>query len=373
MPKRKDVPTLRCDAVSSSIIRDYNARIPRDAINMALGQPEAPMPGLTELAMVEAICNKRTGYTQTGGLSELRKRLMSFGHDDGIEGWDSIVTVGATGALYLAFAVLVEQGEEAIVMNPGFGTYREQLKFLGAIPVEVPLTSDFGLDLGKIKRAITEKTRVIVINSPSNPTGRVIPRDQLDDLVAIVKPRGIWIVSDEIYAQLSWDKFESMFGLYDRAVIIGGASKAYSMTGSRQGYALAPDWVIEGMTKLQEATTVCAPIMGQVAWYHSLDGVDLSERVEALRNLSLHAYFRLKEAGVKIVQPGGTIYAFPKVPKGHSGEELAEICLANGLGIIPGRAFGAPNHVRITVDKPIKILDAGLDILIKSIEELKEA
>ena len=365
VPRRTAI-SKRAGAFDSSGIRkafDLAARL-EDPINLAIGQPDFPMPESARQAAREAIDAGRNGYTQTQGIPELRSKLEALARaETGQPGRKLCVTSGSSGALVLVLMALVDPGDEVILFEPAFVMYRPLVEFLGGRCVIVDTSPTFRIDVDAVAAAITPRTRAILLNTPSNPTGFVAPAGTVRDLAALAERAGVTLVSDELYRSFCYDEpFHSPAAHSDRVVVIDGFSKSHAMTGWRVGWVHGPAEVVDACTMLQQYTFVCAPHVGQWAAIAALDApmdIPLSEcrrkRDRLMAGLAGHYSF---------VKPGGAFYLYPEAP-GGSGRRFAEIAAQREkLIVVPGSVFGgADTHFRIAYTVSDRTLDRGIEAL----------
>ena len=358
----------------------------KDPINFSSGQPDFDVPEKLKEEAIKAIKAGQNKYSQTAGdallkekISELvksaygprlcRKASETSPLRGGKEtGWDRpavLVTSGVSGGLLLAFMALINPGDEVIVPDPYFVMYKHVVNLLGGKCVFVDSYPDFELPVEKIGRAVSKKTKLIIVNSPSNPTGAVYSKQQIKAVAEIAAKEKITILSDEIYNKFCYEgECPSIAEYYDRVLILQGFSKSYAMSGWRLGYAAASEAlkdVIEAMTKIQQYTFVCAPSPFQKAAIAALD-YDVSSFVAAYRKKRDLIYNGLKDK-FELVRPGGAFYAFVKSPTG-TATEFAEKAIANNVLIIPGNVFSERDtHFRISYATSDEKIKQGVEIL----------
>ncbi len=299
---------------------------------------------------VRAFPNLRDGFS-----ADLRAQ---YAHEDR----DVLITSGTSGALFLALSATVNPGDEVILFDPYFVSYKHLTRFVGGIPVLVDTYPHFRIDINSVKAAITPRTKAILLNSPSNPTGTVYSKAEVAAVAQLAFERGILLLSDEIYRQFCYEEpFHSAAEFNPEALIIDGFSKAYGMTGWRLGYAHGPKALLEQMTKLHQITYVCAPSMVQHSGVAAFD-VDTGPSVRTFvrrRNRILEAL----SGAYEIEKPGGAFYVFPKAPWG-TATQFVEAAIAKNLLIVPGSAFSSRDtHFRLSYAVHDDVLDRGLEIL----------
>lgn len=337
----------------------------RDPINLSIGQPDFPVPEPIQQAAIEAIRSGRNGYSPTQGIAPLRAELQRridarYGHADR----QVFVTSGTSGGLVLAMMALVNPGDEVIVFDPYFVMYESLVGLVGGKCVLVDTYPDFQIDVGKVRDALTERTKLILCNSPANPTGVVTGQRHLRELAELAAERSVVLVSDEIYNRFCYDQpFHSPAEFNPQTLVIDGLSKTYGVTGWRLGFAHGPAEIIQQMTKLQQYTFVCAPQPLQWAALAALD-VDMSAQIADYRRKRDLLVGALAER-YEIAQPGGAFYVFPKVPWGTADEFVAR-AIENELLIIPGNIFSRRDtHFRISYAAPDRVLQRGIEVLLK--------
>ncbi len=341
------------------------ARSMRNPVDLSIGMPYFDVDDAIKDAACEAIREGRNQYSVTMGLPELRAAIAAtiarYGHADR----DVMVTSGTAGALMLALAATVNPGDEVIVLDPYFVMYQHQTTLAGGVTVPVDTYPDFRIDVARIAAAITPRTKVVIVNSPNNPSGVVASAEELKALALLCKERGILLVSDEVYGSLCYDaEFHSPAEWNEDVLVVDGYSKAFGMTGWRLGFAHGPARIIQEMAKLQQFTFVCAPTPLQTGVARAIAGGTLgfAEQKAAYRrkrDLVVEALDGLYE----LARPDGAFYAFPKAPRGTASEFCAE-AIGRELLIIPGNIFSRRDtHFRISYATSDETLKRGLDIL----------
>ena len=365
---RRTIISRRASAFDSSGIRkafDLAARL-EDPINLAIGQPDFAMPAAACEAARVAIDSGKSGYTQTQGIPQLRERLEGAVRDElGQAGRKLCVTSGSSGALVLVLMALVDPGDEVILFEPAFVMYRPLVEFLGGRCVIVDTSPSFRIDVEGVAAATTPRTKAILLNTPSNPTGFVAPLDTVRDLALLAERAGVTLISDELYRSYCYDEpFHSPAAHSDSVVVIDGFSKSHAMTGWRVGWVHGPAEVIDACTMLQQYTFVCAPQVGQWAAIAAIDApmeIPLAEckrkRDKLMAGIASHYRF---------VKPGGAFYLYPEAP-GGSGKRFAELAAEREkLIVVPGSVFGAADtHFRIAYTVTDRTLDRGIAALLR--------
>jgi len=320
-----------------------------DPVNLSIGQPDFPVPRPVKDAYIKAIEDDKNGYALTQGMPVLRDKLQAevdaqFGHDDR----EVFVCSGTSGGLNLSVLSLINPGDEVIYFDPFFVMYPAIIELTGGKSVKVSIYPDFKLDMDKLEAAITDKTKMIILNTPSNPTGICFTPEEVQGVAQIAAKHGICLVSDEIYSKFVYDEpYVSAAKHNPQAIVIDGFSKTYAMTGHRVGYVHGPQEIIQTMLKVQQFSFVCAPHPAQWAGAAALD-IDVTPYVDQYRVKRDRLLSGLADK-YEIVKPGGAFYAFPKLPDGITGEAFVEKAISNNLMVIPGSIFSDQDtHFRIS-------------------------
>ena len=323
-----------------------------DAINLGLGQPDFDTPEHIKRAAIDAINKGFTGYTANLGIPELREALCrKFERENGftVKPGEVIVTSGASEALHIALSALVDSGDEVLVPDPGFVSYSALAKMAGGKVVGVPLGEKLTLTPEAVNERVTPETRVLIINSPSNPTGTVQTGEEIKALAEIAEDNDITIISDEVYEHFIYEgEHVSPARFTDNVITVNAVSKTYAMTGWRIGYAAARKEYVEQMLKVHQYIQACACSIAQKAALAAIEGPqecvgEMRESFRARRDILLDGFASM---GVKCVKPQGAFYAFPEV----ADEDAPRKLLEKGVIVTPGSAFGenGKGHIRIS-------------------------
>ena len=351
---------------SSGIRRmfDLAAKL-KDPINLSIGQPDFDVPQPVKDELIKAVTDGKNGNAATQGIPVLREKLQAqidqqFGHEDR----EAFVCSGTSGGLFLSILALINPGDEVIYFDPYFVMYPALIEMAGGKSVAISSYPDFKLDLEKVEAAITDKTKMIILNSPSNPTGVCPSAEEIKAVAELAYKKGICLVSDEIYSKFTYDEPHVSAATYNPdTVVIDGFSKSYAMTGLRVGFVSGPSAIMQTMLKIQQYTFVCAPQPAQWAAAAAMD-VDMSSYVATYKAKRNKLIDGLKD-DYEIVKPGGAFYVFPKLPWG-TGEEFIDNAIANNLMVIPGNIFSNHDtHFRISYAVDDAVIDRGIEALCK--------
>jgi aspartate/methionine/tyrosine aminotransferase len=355
----------RMSAIEASGIRKIFERAGsvKDPINLSIGQPDFDVPQPVRDAAHAAIEARKNGYTVTQGIAELRETLLAeVRREYPGQNRELLVTSGTSGGLMLALSCVVNPGDEVIVFDPYFVIYPALVKLFGGRAVLIDTYPDFALDIDKVRQAMSPRTKAVLVNSPANPTGHVVPEQQMRDLALLCAERGVLLISDEIYRLFCHDTpFSSPAKFNEHVLVIDGFSKSHGMTGWRLGYAHGPRRLIEEMTKLQQFSFVCAPSMVQHAGVVACR-TGMADHVSEYRRKRDLVYGGLRDR-YELAPPGGAFYLFPKAPR-PSGTAFVEEAVREGLLIIPGGVFsGRDTHFRISYAADERTLARGVEAL----------
>lgn len=324
-----------------------------DVISLGIGEPDFTSPAGVIQAGIEALKHGETHYTSNNGLIELREaisqyinRLYNIEYDPAHE---LLVAVGVSEAMYLAVTATINPGEEVIIPEPCFVSYMPEVVFAGGVPVMVPcyFEQDFQVSPADIEKAITPRTKAILLGYPNNPTGAVLTRERLLEIAKIAEKHDLLVISDEIYDRLvygvSHTQFATLPNMRERTVVLGGFSKSHAMTGWRIGYAAAPEPIINAMRRIHQYTIMSAPTVAQ---YAALKAIEQEEEVQAMvaeydrrRKLLVNG---LNQLGLDCFEPRGAFYAFPRIKASGMDENTfsEKLLYEEKVAVVPGSAFG---------------------------------
>jgi len=357
----------RVRTIGASGIRrvfDIGAQL-TDPIDLSIGQPDFPVPDNVKRAMIRAIESNRNGYTVTRGIPELRQRIARQLKAEFSWEPDLLVTSGVSGGLFLALLASLNPGDEVLIGDPYFVSYKHLVRLAGGVPVAVDLYDDFQLHPERFAAAVTPKTRLLIVGSPGNPTGVVFNREDVRAIAELARRHDLLIVCDEIYNLLTYDGPISSAVTFapERTILLRGYSKSYAMTGLRMGYAAGPTEIITEMAKLQQYTFVCAPQPAQHGALEAMD-TDISSRVDEYRG-KRDLVCKMLTGVVDFVRPSGGFYVFPKTPpRFKTATEFVAAAVERKLLIIPGEVFSERDtHFRISYAAPNEKIKRGCEII----------
>jgi aspartate/methionine/tyrosine aminotransferase len=349
-----------------------------DVISLAVGEPDVPVAPHIAAAAKAAWDANHTNYTANGGIAPLREAIVAkLARDNGIlvDSEQVWVTIGATQGLHQAMALTLAPDDEVLVPDPGYTTFTMNARMLGAVPVPYPLRPEAGFmpSIAELERVVTDRTRVIIVNSPSNPLGTIFPRELLADLLEFARRNDLWVISDEVYEAFTWaGEHVSIASLdtEDRVFSVFSLSKTYAMTGIRVGYLVTPPGLAATMRTVQEASISCVNTPGQYAAIAAITG-DQSHVVDAREHYrgNLDAAASLLDAhGIRYLAPGGAFYLWADMSHVSGGDvaEWAEgFLLSDRVAVAPGNAFGRSGEGWIRV-----CLAANRELLLEGLSRL---
>lgn len=359
----------------------------QDAISLGVGEPDFDTPWSVREEGIYSLERGRTFYTANAGLKELRIEIGNYIsrkydlHYDAVH--EIMVTVGGSEAIDIALRAMVDPGDEVLIPQPSYVSYLPCAVMADAKPVIINLKeeNEFKLTRKELEESITDKTKILVLPFPNNPTGGIMTREELEELVPVIIEHDLYVISDEIYAELTYKgkhvSIASLPGMHDRTVTINGFSKAFAMTGWRLGYAIAPKVIMDQMIKLHQFAIMCAPTNSQFAAVEALKNCDdeVAKMVEAYDQRRRFLIDALRGMGLECFEPFGAFYVFPSIKKfGLSSDEFANRLLREEkLAVVPGTAFGdcGEGFLRISYAYSLTDLKKGLERLQRFINKLQ--
>ncbi|NLL93932.1 MAG: aminotransferase class I/II-fold pyridoxal phosphate-dependent enzyme [Clostridiales bacterium] len=360
----------------------------KDAISLGVGEPDFDTPWHIREEGIYSLERGRTFYTSNAGLKDLKIEIcnylerrfnISYNYMDEV-----LVTVGGSEAIDLAMRAMIDPGDEVLIPQPSYVSYLPcvQLTYGKPVPIELKAENEFKLTPKQLLEHITDKTKVLILPFPNNPTGAILEKEILEKIAAICIEKDIYVVSDEIYAELSYNgrhtSIASIPGMKDRTIVINGFSKSYAMTGWRLGYACGPSVIIGQMIKIHQFAIMCAPTTSQYAAVEALKNgdSDVEQMRTAYNQRRRYLVNAFKEMGLECFEPYGAFYIFPSIKKfGLTSEEFAtKLLQEEKVAVVPGTAFGdcGEGFLRISYAyslENLKIAIARLEAFIKRLEE----
>lgn len=359
-----------------------------DAISLGVGEPDFDTPWKVRDEAIYSLEKGRTFYTSNAGLKELKieiakylKRRFELEYDYQKE---MLITVGGSEAIDIALRAMLDPGDEVLIPQPSYVSYLPCTILAGGVPVIINLKEEdeFRLTAAELEEAITEKTKILVLPFPNNPTGAVMEKKDLEAVVEVVKKHDLFVLSDEIYAELTYlsnhVSIASLPGMKERTVVINGFSKSHAMTGWRLGYACAPEPIITQMLKIHQYAIMCAPTTSQYAAVEAMkhcdgDVAQMREEYNARRHYLVHRFAEMK---LQCFEPFGAFYIFPSIKEfGMTSEEFAtEFLKRKKVAVVPGTAFGdcGEGFLRISYAYSLENLKTALDRMEEFICEIRE-
>lgn len=364
-------PARRLSGIEKSMIRQLFDRALPNSINLGLGEPDLPTPDVIRRAAVRVIMEEQNGYTSHAGLPLLRERVAAdYAHTTG-KPERVIITAGSQEALYLALMTLVDEGDEVLLPDPGFVAYPTIVRMAGGRPVfyRLPSAQDFAFDKEEFRRSITPRTKVVVLISPSNPTGRTLSSDDLAEMTAALDGTNVYVISDEIYRELYYtrERPASISDFYARTLVIGGLSKSMSMTGWRIGWLCGDEDVVKSALILHGYVTTCASTISQkaaleAAWTDEAESARARMR-QIFRERRDYLLALLNNVpGWRAVAPDGAFYTMVRTGAEGDSLSIAETLLAHGVITVPGSAFGSEGerYLRVSFCAEKEVLAEGV-------------
>ncbi len=357
-----------------------------DAISLGVGEPDFPTPWHIAKAGIDSIVERHTRYTANRGMGKLCEAICEYLHDRFNVTYEPmkqcLVTVGGSEAIDVALRCILEPGDEVLVPEPSFVCYNPCTVLAGgvAVPIVTKAEDDFKLTAAALKAAITPKTKALVLPFPNNPTGGIMTREDLEEIAAVLRGTDIMILSDEIYAELTYSgkhvSIAEIDGMYERTILISGFSKAFSMTGWRLGYACGPAEVINAMMKVHQYAIMCSPTVAQYAGIEAMkrgvpDAEAMAEEYDRRRRVILKG---VRDIGLPCFTPYGAFYIFPDIRgTGYTSEEFCEKLLeSQQVAVVPGNAFGESGEgfIRISYAYSMQKIGAALERMGKFLRNL---
>lgn len=353
-----------------------------DVISLGVGEPDFKTPYNIREAGITALQQSKTWYTSNSGLIELRREIGKYLERrfdlSYVPEKEIVITVGGSEAIDMCIRAIVEDGDEVLIPEPSFVCYSPITTLINGVPVpiETKAEDEFRLTAKALKEKITDKTKLLILPFPNNPTGAIMERENLEEIAEVLRGTNILVLSDEIYAELTYGgkrhvSIASIDGMKERTVIVNGFSKAYAMTGWRMGYAAGPEPIIAQMTKIHQFAIMCAPTVSQYAAVEAAKNSDESieemvAQYDQRRRLIVDGFNKM---GLTCFEPKGAFYTFPCIKStGYSSEEFCEkLLMSKKVAVVPGNAFGksGEGYVRVSYSY-------SLDHILEALKRIEE-
>ena len=359
-----------------------------DAISLGVGEPDFDTPWHIRDEGIYSLEKGRTFYTSNSGLKDLKKEIAAYMlRSQGVQydyNHEIFITVGGSEAIDLALRAMLNPGDEVLIPQPSYVSYEPCTVLADGVPVFINLKeeNEFRLTAGELRDAITDKTKILILPFPNNPTGAIMEKEDLEAIAEIVVEKDLYVISDEIYGELTYKgkhvSLVSLPGMKERTILINGFSKAYAMTGWRLGYACGPRVIMDQMLKIHQFAIMCAPTTSQYAAVEALkngdeDVQEMREAYNQRRRYLMHAF---KEMGLECFEPYGAFYVFPSIKEfGMTSDEFATRLLQEEkVAVVPGTAFGdcGEGYLRISYAYSLENLKLALSRLSHFIRRLRE-
>ena len=331
-------------------------------VNLSIGQPDFDVPAELKEEAKKWIDAGFSKYTVTQGIQELREKVREKYRKQGIEFEEIMISSGVSGALFLAATVLFEEGDEVLIPDPYFVMYKHLVRLMGATPVYIDTYPDFRLRVEQLEGRVSRRTKALIVNSPSNPTGISLQEEEQKELADFAGRHHLLIICDEIYERFNYDyPHVNIARFHPRTLILHGFSKSHAMTGWRLGFAAGPEEIVNEMIKIQQFSFVCAPSIAQKMGLAALD-LPPGKEIEEYRLKRDIVYDGLKQK-FNVVKPNGAFYIFPEAP-GGDGDAFVRKAIEHNVLIIPGSVFSEKKtHFRISFAADDAVLREGVEIL----------
>ncbi len=367
---------------------DIVAEMP-DAISLGVGEPDFDTPWVVRDEAIYSLERGRTFYTSNSGLKELREEISSYLkrhynlHYDPMT--EMVMTVGGSEAIDIALRAMLDRGDEVLIPQPSYVSYEPCTILAGGVPVPINLKeeNEFRLKPEELEAAITDKTKVLIMPFPNNPTGAIMEEDDLKPIVDLVIKHDLFVITDEIYSELNYNgkphvSIASFPGMKERTVFINGFSKSHAMTGWRLGYACAPEIIIKQMLKIHQFAIMCAPTASQYAAITAIRDCDedVAHMRDEYNDRRRYLLNRFKQMNIKCFEPYGAFYIFPSIAEfGMTSDEFCTTLLKEKkVAVVPGTAFGesGEGNVRISYAYSLENLKKAMDLIEEFVNELRK-
>jgi aspartate/methionine/tyrosine aminotransferase len=360
----------------------------KEIVHLEIGEPDFDTPDNIREAGVKGIWDGYTHYSPAQGIPELRKAIAEIdGPERGIEvkPEEVVVTPGAKPIMFFSILALVDEGDEVIYPNPGFPIYESVIEFVGAkaVPIKLEESKEFCFDPAALEKLVTPRTKMMIINSPQNPTGGVLCKEDLEAIAEIAKKHNIWVLSDEVYKRIIYEgdhqSIAALPGMREHTIVLDGYSKTYAMTGWRLGYGIMPEDLAARLTQLQINATSCTCTFTQVAGIEGLRGdqsasQDMVAQFKKRRDVIVDGLNRIP--GFTCLKPRGAFYVFPNITgTGMKSQEISDLLLEQaGVAGLPGTAFGdfGEGYLRFSYANSVENIEKALERIEKTLAQARK-
>jgi aminotransferase len=379
----------KCKTIKPSGIRKFFdiATTMDGVISLGVGEPDFPTPWSIRQTAITALEKGKTVYTANSGLLELRKTIAKYLERKVHVSYDPaseiIVTVGGSEAIDLGIRALVNPGDEVLIVEPSFVCYKPIVEIMHGVPVVIETTQEEGFKLTAkaLKEKISDKTKLLILPFPNNPTGAIMTREDLEEIADVLRGTDIMILSDEIYSELTYCgkhvSIAEIDGMQERTLLVNGFSKAFAMTGWRLGYLAGPAPIVKQMLKIHQYAIMCSPTISQYAAIEAMENCeeDVAKMVNEYNIRRRWLVNAFNEIGLECFEPGGAFYVFPSIKStGMSSQEFCENLLyKHKVAVVPGDAFGecGEGHIRVSYAYSLKHLKQAVACIKDFLEEIK--
>ncbi|MEG1807586.1 MAG: aminotransferase class I/II-fold pyridoxal phosphate-dependent enzyme [Cetobacterium sp.] len=369
------------DNIEVSVIRKIaeaaskykNIKGGKKLINLTIGEPDLPQSKIIKEETVDYIMDAKLGYSQLGGVLELREEIAKYyknKYNVDVKPDEIIVTVGSTEGLSTAIKTVILPGDEVITPLPVYPGYEPLIILAGAKLIKVDTSEDdYELTVEILKRYVNEKTKAIILNYPSNPSGVVISEKNRDEILKFAKENNLYIISDEVYSEILFEGKHNSFlqnNFRDNVILVNGFSKSHSLTGWRIGYVISSKKIRDYLIKVHQYTVTSASIISQKGALVALKKCScIDEQVKIYKERAVRVYNRLQDAGINAIKPKGAIYIFVSIGEGNSLKFAEKLLESQRVAVVPGIAFGMDNYIRLS-------LVSNLDELLEATDRIIE-
>lgn len=375
-PYLDDIEVSVIRKIAEAASKYKNIKGDKKLINLTIGEPDLPQSMIIKEETANYIMDAKLGYSQLGGLLELREEIAKYYNDKynvDVKSDEIIITVGSTEGLSTAIKTVILPGDEVITPLPVYPGYEPLIILAGAKLIKVDTSEDnYELTVETLKRYVNEKTKAIILNYPSNPSGVVISEKNRDEILKFVKENNLYIISDEVYSEILFEGKHNSFlqnNFRDNVILVNGFSKSHSLTGWRIGYVISSKKIRDYLIKVHQYTVTSASIISQKGALIALKKCScIDEQVKIYKERAIRVYNRLQDSGINAIEPKGAIYIFVSIGERNSLEFAEKLLECQRVAVVPGIAFGMDNFIRLSL---VSDLDELLEATDRTIEFIK--